>query len=41
MTTATVVDMGMLPDVAHIKGGFGAWKKVGGKIQDKPSRSKG
>ena len=41
LTTATVVDMGMLPDVAHIKGGFGAWKKVGGKIQDKPSRSKG
>ena len=41
LTTAAVVDMGMLPDVAHIKGGFGAWKKAGGKVQDKPSRRRG
>ena len=41
LTTATVADMGVLPDIAHIEGGFGAWKKAGGAVQDKPGRSKG
>ena len=32
--------MGLKP-VAHVAGGFGAWKKAGGKVQDKPARAKG
>ncbi len=41
LTTAAVADMGMLPDIAHVDGGFGAWKKAGGKVQDKPTSKKG
>ncbi len=41
LTTAAVVEMGLLPDVAHIAGGFSGWKKAGGKIQAKPTSKKG
>jgi rhodanese-related sulfurtransferase len=32
LATKTLLDMG-LPDVAHIAGGFSAWKEAGGPIQ--------
>jgi carboxymethylenebutenolidase len=35
LATATVQDMGVLPNVAHIDGGFGAWKKAGLPIETK------
>jgi rhodanese-related sulfurtransferase len=35
----TAVEMG-LKDVAHIHGGFGAWKKAGAPVDAKPPRSK-
>jgi 2-hydroxychromene-2-carboxylate isomerase/rhodanese-related sulfurtransferase len=41
LTTAAVVEMGLLPNVAHIAGGFSGWKKAGGRIQAKPSSRKG
>ncbi|MEO7030790.1 MAG: rhodanese-like domain-containing protein [Herbaspirillum sp.] len=37
LTTKTVQDMGLTP-VAHIDGGFGAWKKAGAPIAPKPTR---
>jgi 2-hydroxychromene-2-carboxylate isomerase/rhodanese-related sulfurtransferase len=41
LTTAAVADMGVLPRIAHIDGGFDAWKKAGGKVQAKPTSKKG
>lgn len=35
LATATVQDMGVLPNVAHLDGGFGAWKKAGLPIETK------
>jgi rhodanese-related sulfurtransferase len=32
LATKTAQDMGLTP-VAHIEGGFGAWKKAGGPVQ--------
>ncbi len=32
LAAKTLVDMG-LPNIAHIAGGFGAWKEAGGPIQ--------
>jgi carboxymethylenebutenolidase len=40
LATATVQDMGVLPKVAHIDGGFGAWKKAGLPIEMKESKAK-
>ncbi|MGE5649519.1 MAG: rhodanese-like domain-containing protein [Bacillota bacterium] len=34
LTTKTVQDMGM-ENVAHIEGGFGAWKKAGAPVAEK------
>jgi rhodanese-related sulfurtransferase len=39
LTTKTVQDMG-LPRVAHIEGGFGAWKQAGGPVAAKPVHQK-
>lgn len=33
LATATLVDMGMT-DVAHVDGGFGAWKAAGGAVAE-------
>ncbi|HEX7650350.1 MAG TPA: rhodanese-like domain-containing protein [Noviherbaspirillum sp.] len=38
LTTKTVQDMGLEP-VAHIEGGFGAWKTQGGKVEEKAKKS--
>lgn len=38
LTTKTVQDMGLTP-VAHIDGGFGAWKKAGAPVVPKPTRA--
>jgi rhodanese-related sulfurtransferase len=38
LTTKTVQDMGLEP-VAHIEGGFGAWKSQGGKVEEKAKKS--
>ncbi len=38
LSTATVQDMGLRP-VAHIEGGFAAWKKAGGPV-DSPGPAK-
>jgi rhodanese-related sulfurtransferase len=40
LATKTVQDMG-LENVAHIDGGFGAWKKFGGPVQEKSPSSQG
>lgn len=32
LATKTVQDMGLQP-VAHVKGGYGAWKKAGGPVE--------
>jgi rhodanese-related sulfurtransferase len=37
LATQTLMDMGMA-QVAHIDGGFEAWKKAGGPVTDKPAR---
>jgi rhodanese-related sulfurtransferase len=37
LTTKTVQDMG-LERVAHIEGGFRAWKDAGGPVADKPKK---
>jgi 2-hydroxychromene-2-carboxylate isomerase/rhodanese-related sulfurtransferase len=40
LTTLTVQNMGFLPNIAHIEGGFEAWKKSGAPVQEyskKPS----
>jgi rhodanese-related sulfurtransferase len=34
LATATLLDMGLTP-VSHIGGGFAAWKKAGGPIEDR------
>jgi rhodanese-related sulfurtransferase len=38
LATQTLMDMGVA-HVAHIDGGFDAWKKAGGPVQDKPRRT--
>ncbi|NEX63251.1 rhodanese-like domain-containing protein [Noviherbaspirillum galbum] len=38
LTTKTVQDMGM-DNVAHIDGGFGAWKKAGAPVEDKAKKA--
>ena len=37
LTTKTVQDMGLTP-VADIAGGFGAWKKAGGPVEEKAKK---
>jgi len=37
LTTKTVQDMGLTP-VAHIDGGFGAWKAAGAPVAEKPKK---
>ena len=37
LTTKTVQDMGLEP-VAHIEGGFGAWKTQGGAVEEKAKK---
>lgn len=39
LATQTAKRMGLKP-VAHIKGGFGAWKKAGGPVEAEPTESK-
>ncbi|MGN6390045.1 MAG: rhodanese-like domain-containing protein [Burkholderiaceae bacterium] len=39
LATRTVQDMGM-ENVAHIEGGFAAWKAAGGPVEAKPARPK-
>lgn len=34
LATATLLDMGLTP-VSHIGGGFAAWKKAGGPVEDR------
>ena len=38
LATATVQEMGYLTNVAHIDGGFGAWRKAGLPIENKESK---
>ncbi|OWW19273.1 rhodanese-like domain-containing protein [Noviherbaspirillum denitrificans] len=38
LTTKTVQDMGM-ENVAHIEGGFGAWKAAGGAVAEKAKKA--
>ncbi|TYT26447.1 rhodanese-like domain-containing protein [Luteimonas viscosa] len=38
LATATLQDMG-LADVAHVAGGFHAWKDAGGEVAPRPSRA--
>ncbi|HJV51212.1 MAG TPA: rhodanese-like domain-containing protein [Noviherbaspirillum sp.] len=38
LTTKTVQDMG-LANVAHIEGGFGAWKKAGAPVAEKVKKA--
>lgn len=38
LTTKTVQDMGM-ENVAHIEGGFGAWKKAGAPVAEKVKKA--
>lgn len=38
LTTKTVQDMGLSP-VAHIEGGFGAWKAAGAPVADKVKKA--
>ena len=37
LATKAVLEMGM-PHVAHIEGGFKAWKNAGGPVGERPSR---
>ncbi|MFT4101585.1 MAG: rhodanese-like domain-containing protein [Burkholderiaceae bacterium] len=37
LATKTIQDMGV-PKVGHIHGGFGAWKKAGAPVQDRPKK---
>jgi rhodanese-related sulfurtransferase len=37
LATAVVQEMGLDP-VAHIEGGFSAWKKAGGPVVDRPAK---
>ncbi len=36
LAAATAGDMGLKP-VAHVEGGFSAWKKAGGPVEDAPA----
>lgn len=38
LATRTLQDMG-LPKVAHIDGGFGAWKGAGGAVAERPRKA--
>ena len=40
LSAKTLVDMGMT-NVAHVEGGFTAWKQAGGPVGDKPSKHAG
>jgi 2-hydroxychromene-2-carboxylate isomerase/rhodanese-related sulfurtransferase len=40
LTTLTVQSMGFLPNVAHIEGGFEAWKKSGAPVQEYSKKTK-
>lgn len=40
LTTKTLQDMGLAP-VAHIAGGFGAWKAAGGPVEAYPKAADG
>jgi rhodanese-related sulfurtransferase len=40
LATKTLQDMG-LPQVAHIEGGFDAWKKAGAPVAEKARKSHG
>ena len=40
LAAKTAVDMGLKP-VAHIEGGFGAWKKTGGPVEEWVPKHKG
>ena len=37
LATRTLQDMGLAP-VCHLKGGFGAWKKAGAPVAERPSK---
>ncbi len=39
LTAAAVKDMGVLPRIAHIDGGFSEWKKSGAPVAEKPSKA--
>jgi rhodanese-related sulfurtransferase len=39
LATKTAKQMGLSP-VAHVKGGFGAWKTAGGPVETEPAKSK-
>lgn len=39
LTTRTVQEMGVLPRVAHIEGGFTAWKQAGGPVAEKSKKA--
>ena len=38
LATKTLQDMGLEP-VAHLAGGFSAWKEAGGKVAERPRKS--
>ena len=38
LATKTLMDMGM-ERVAHVDGGFGAWKEAGGPVAEKPEKA--
>lgn len=38
LAAQTVQSMGLKP-VAHIRGGFGAWKKAGGPVEEMPAKA--
>jgi rhodanese-related sulfurtransferase len=40
LSAKTLVDMGMT-NVAHVGGGFTAWKQAGGPVGEKPSKHAG
>jgi rhodanese-related sulfurtransferase len=40
LATAAVQDMGLEP-VAHVEGGFSAWKKAGGPVGQRPQKHEG
>ena len=40
LATAAVQDMGLEP-VAHVEGGFTAWKKAGGPVGERPRKHEG
>ena len=38
LAAQTCVDMGMLPKVSHVEGGYAAWKTAGGPCVDRPAK---